>query len=351
MPIDNAFHYDVSECLKGTGGSGSCNEEIVAEEVLICGGDFVQLSTETGESARWFSYSGGYLGTAPSMGITIEADDFIIAIYDRVGGCLDGEVWEVLIDPPITELPDLLVCAGDTVNVTMPGEWRSITWTSRNREFEGVINENMVSYVPQGETDLITIQAESFRGCQYTTNFEVTVSQLTGAVAATEYTVGEGESVTLEASGGRRYLWLPAESLSNPNSPTPVATPDISTEYTVFIFNDAGCSEEFKVYVEVVQVAFAPDVFSPNGDGRNERFRVYDLDGPVDMTFTIFDRAGNRVFESSQLSEVAAQGWDGTNNGTPLPAGTYFWKINGTYADGRKILINGDTKGALQLIR
>lgn len=353
MPIDNAFHHDVSQCLQGTAASGDCDEEIVPEEVVICGGDFVQLFTQSGQIARWFSYSGGYLGTAPNMGLTVTSDDFVIAVYDRVGGCLEGEVFEIKVDTPLPELPDLSVCLGDSVNVAMPGEWRSITWTSRNQEFRTVINENSISYVPAvtTEPDIITVMAESFLGCRYSINFTVVLSEPTGAVASEVYEIGEGESVRLEASGGRRYLWLPADGLSDNQAANPIASPDVSTEYTVFIFNDAGCAQEFTVNVEVIQTAFAPDAFSPNGDGRNEVFRVYDLDGPVDMTFTIFDRAGNRVFQTSNLSEIAASGWDGNNNGNPVPAGTYFWKVTGTYADGQKILINGDTKGALQLIR
>jgi len=346
MPIDNAFHYNVSECLQGQ--SSPCNEEIPIEEILLCGESFIQLETETGEIARWFSFEGGYLGTSASLGVNVTGDDFVIAVYDRTGGCVDGEVFGIKYDAGLPALPDVEVCDGEEVNVTVAGVWESIEWTSAAQGPLSTTNE--ITYTPEAN-DEVTINATSLRGCTFEMTFDVTVADSTGTVNGTQFEIGEGESVRLEAGGGNEYLWLPATGLSNNQIANPLASPESTTEYTVLITTGLGCTSEIKVLVEVVLTSFAPDAFSPNGDGRNERFRVYDLEGPVDFTFSIFDRAGNRVFQTSTLSEATVSGWDGTNNGNPVPAGTYFWRVTGTYADGQKILINGETKGALQLIR
>ena len=348
MPIDNAFHYDVSECLQGTSG-GACAEDLEVQEILICGSDFVQLETETGQRARWFSFAGGYLGTGPGMALNVAGDDFVIAVYERAGSCINAEVFEIQFEQGLPGLPDIGICEGEEVSVTIPGSWQVIRWFTQQQG--SVANStNTFAYRPEVD-DLVTVEVTSFRGCDYRVSFQVSVSDSTATVPQTAYQIGEGESVRLEAGGGNRYLWLPADGLSNNQIARPLASPDQTTEYTVFVFNEGGCVSEIQVLVEVIQTAFAPDAFSPNGDGRNERYRVYDLEGPVSFTFTIFDRTGNRVFESSRLSEVVASGWDGTNNGVPVPAGTYFWRVKGTYLDGQEVLINGDTKGALQLIR
>src|SRR5205814_1533078 len=50
-----------------------------------------------------------------------------------------------------------------------------------------------------------------------------------------------GGSVTLNVSGGTTYTWTPASSLSNANSPSPVASPTANTVYSVTATSAAGC--------------------------------------------------------------------------------------------------------------
>ena len=55
-----------------------------------------------------------------------------------------------------------------------------------------------------------------------------------------------------------------------------------------------------------------------------------------EYTLTIFDKFGNLVFKTNELSERGqpTEAWDGTKNGTPLPQGTYIWQISATFSDG-----------------
>ena len=55
-----------------------------------------------------------------------------------------------------------------------------------------------------------------------------------------------------------------------------------------------------------------------------------------EYTLTIFDKFGNLVFKTNELSEKGqpTEAWDGTKNGTPLPQGTYIWQISATFSDG-----------------
>ena len=50
----------------------------------------------------------------------------------------------------------------------------------------------------------------------------------------------------------------------------------------------------------------------------------------------IFDKFGNLVFETTKVDEKGSPmyGWNGTNNGMPLPQGTYIWKIYAEFSDG-----------------
>lgn len=347
MPIDNAFHYSVSECLQG-GVGGACNEQLLVQEKILCGSNSITLATETGEDARWFSVNEGYLGTSAQLSFTTGGQDFVIAVYDRIGGCIDGEVFSVIPDGAPEPLDDLTICDGDQISVEVTGAWNSISWSSTN---EGALSTaSTLTYVPQAD-DVVTLEVTSVNGCDYQQSFTIDIDEVVASVRDSVVQVTEGESVQLFASGGTQYLWEPATGLSSANVASPLASPGENTLYTVSVFNDTGCIDQTTVLVEVILTAFAPDMFSPNGDGRNERFMVYDLESVASFTFSIFDRAGNTVFESSNLNDVTVRGWDGTKAGTELPAGTYYWRISGDYASGQTITVNGKNKGALQLVR
>jgi gliding motility-associated-like protein len=62
----------------------------------------------------------------------------------------------------------------------------------------------------------------------------------------------QGTSVTLQASGGERYVWTPAPSLNDPEQPAPVATPDSSTTYQVIGYSKGDCqTDTAQVHVTV----------------------------------------------------------------------------------------------------
>jgi gliding motility-associated-like protein len=87
---------------------------------------------------------------------------------------------------------------------------------------------------------------------------------------------------------------------------------------------------------------FIPNVFSPNGDGHDDYLFVRG-DCITNMTFVVFDRWGNKVFESTSLSK----GWDGTYNGQPMNTGSYIWYLKATLKDGATI----ERKGDVTLVR
>jgi len=67
-----------------------------------------------------------------------------------------------------------------------------------------------------------------------------------------------------------------------------------------------------------------PSAFTPNGDGLNDVFRVKYPFTVSAFSFAIFNRWGERVFQSNDITK----GWDGTYNGTDQNAGAYVWMIS-----------------------
>ena len=79
-----------------------------------------------------------------------------------------------------------------------------------------------------------------------------------------------------------------------------------------------------KDHHKILKEPKVPNVFSPNGDGINDQWVIQFLDSYPGCTVEIFNRYGQKVYQSTGYSKP----WDGMINGNPLPIGTYYWIIN-----------------------
>ncbi len=135
-----------------------------------------------------------------------------------------------------------------------------------------------------------------------------------------------GQEVQLEATVDTpvsSYQWTPVNTLNNPSIADPVASPLTNTLYQVSVLGFDGCTASASVDIKVYRALKMPNAFTPNGDGRNDIFRVPPLLQISVINFSVYDRLGARVFFTSNSS----QGWDGRFDGHPQPAGTYVWQL------------------------
>lgn len=87
----------------------------------------------------------------------------------------------------------------------------------------------------------------------------------------------------------------------------------------------SGCESmsEANLVVNIVGYELAvPNVFTPNGDGQNDEFRVV-YRSLKNYSIVIFNRWGRKVYQSTN----PAEGWDGTVGGGLAPPGVYFYYI------------------------
>jgi gliding motility-associated-like protein len=99
--------------------------------------------------------------------------------------------------------------------------------------------------------------------------------------------------------------------------------------FTYVVCNQAGC-DEATVFVQVwCSDVYVFNGFSPNGDGINDVLIIEGLAMYPNNRLQIFNRWGNRVFDSVSPYK---NNWDGRwHNGQLVPDGTYFYllKLNG----------------------
>jgi gliding motility-associated-like protein len=85
-------------------------------------------------------------------------------------------------------------------------------------------------------------------------------------------------------------------------------------------------------------------VFSPNGDGVNDLFKVEGNTIVSVLSLRIFDRWGGLVYERYGLNPADKDGWDGTFNGKELNPGVYVYRAELLHDDERMTteVIRGD---------
>ncbi len=87
---------------------------------------------------------------------------------------------------------------------------------------------------------------------------------------------------------------------------------------------------------------FVPNVFSPNGDGKNDLLKVYG-NYITSLEMRIFNQWGEQVTEIRNIN----QGWDGTYKGKPQPVGVYVYVLKATLSTGKTVTL----KGSITLVR
>ena len=118
----------------------------------------------------------------------------------------------------------------------------------------------------------------------------------------------------------------------------------------VKIANNHGCEYESELFEISISVSMlqVPNVFTPNGDGTHDEFRVV-YRSIKEFHCQIYNRWGHLVYEWTD----PAKGWDGTINGNPAAEGTYFYVIEATGddydEDGKRIKYF--MKGDINLLR
>jgi len=91
--------------------------------------------------------------------------------------------------------------------------------------------------------------------------------------------------------------------------------------------------------VKVVAGVFVPSAFTPNNDGKNDRWTIPFLDPSWGAKVMVFDRTGQLVYQARGV----VVDWDGKFKGLPLDTGSFVYYIQ--FADGKP-----DLKGTLTLI-
>jgi gliding motility-associated-like protein len=176
----------------------------------------------------------------------------------------------------------------------------------------------------------VTLQVVSAAGCGSavsTQNIVVLPAPVVNAGADKLISTGAsiGMTAAISPAGNYSYLWTPAAGLSNATLLNPVATPQATTTYAVTATDNInGCTSTDSVKITVISKLFIPNAFTPNNDGRNDKWAIPAMALYPDATVAVFNRYGEKIFESDNY---VSNPWDGTFKGKAQPMGSYVYII------------------------
>ena len=250
------------------------------------------------------------------------------------------------------------VCVGDPVFIEFTGSASNIS--DGGFDWSGFDGGNILSGLGGGPYELdwsnsgmktITLQVTTDDGCTDSITENINVTEL-GLLTESPLSINLGDSVAINVlrdpnssseSSIASYSWNNVETLSCSDCPSPMASPQISTTYTVEAVDEDGCVAAESILVNVIipepipQLTI-PSAFSPNGDGMNDFFRPTTDMGIVAMEMKIYNRWGEMVFESTDRNVY----WDGKYNDEYVPLGVYAYWIIIELQDGSTRLMTGN---------
>lgn len=310
-------------------------------DTTICSGSSVVLSTTTGTGYTYFWSNGSSsLGNTSSVTVTPTVTTTYYTATSVLGGCLTRDTVTVFVN----NLADTIAvtnagCAGNdgTASSTPSGGNTPYTylWST------GATTPIIAGLTPGTYWCTITDAA----GCTYQAPAIVGGITNLNPDAGISTTITQGDQVMLNGSGGQYYTWSPAGSLSCVNCANPIASPTVTTTYTLTVSDSIGCTQydTVTIFVELFcGEVFVPNAFSPNGDGQNDILYVR---GPCIQTveFKVFNRWGECVFKTDD----PLIGWDGTWRGQACENGVFTYTAKGYTLDGNSF----SKKGNVSLVK
>ena len=249
------------------------------------------------------------------------------------GACITQAITIDAPDPvaPIAQAAPLSGCPPLAVQFTeaTADSVVSCAWSFGDGDSASVCDPLHV-YESSGAYD-VTLAVTLANGCRYDTTYQdlVVVSETPVAAFAASpqpATPDDTEVSFTDQSTGAVTAWAwdfdTIPPFSSTDSDPTVIFPPIPGEYPVVLVvtNAAGCTDTLRsvIRVESNGEITLPNVFTPNGDGVNDRFRPFEQ-FPGRWRLTIHSRWGQALFTTDAVTD----GWSGAD----APDGTYFWTL------------------------
>ena len=288
----------------------------VNDSVGICPGTF-SLLLDAGNSATTYSWNTG----SHSNAITVFAAGLYTAIVQGVNGCIANDSFQVLTySAPVISLDkNIVLCSGQSAIINAGAGYTQYQWNTGS-------SSQSISIQTLGKYWVTVTDRYQCSGTD-TTEIDHAAPSPSGFLPP-DTTVCIYTSFPLgPVSAFENYSWSTGETTAS----IVVSEPGL---YTLSVTDNDGCVGSDTININPKPCAediFVPNGFTPNGDGHNDVLRPLNLNHErlARFHFTIFNRWGQRIFESRNSS----LGWDGKFQGTEMDTGVYVWQLEYQFPD------------------
>lgn len=314
------------------------NSGITTTETEYCAEGTVQIETEGVSNGSFSSSPSGLIisslnGTINLGGSTPGTYHVIFSFTES--GCNYKDTLTITIAGfPDIGMPDHIhLCEGEYWTPNAEGV-DNLVWS------DGLVNGEPVLGVLGNQT--FTVSGVTAEGCEVEKNIVVsthaipTVSFIANPTEGTPPLIVDFENTS---SGADTYTWIYGDGTQEEDNSTNVTHVYEVGEYNATLIGASqyGCADTASVLIKVYfpeMIYEFPNVFTPNGDGSNDVFKIKIPENIEELNIVILNRWGNVVFEDDKLNF----GWNGKvkNSGAECDDGTYFYKVELTSMNGEK---------------
>ena len=279
-----------------------CEGEMVTLDATVPAATYLWTTGETSAILTASPSSSSSIGVQVSFGSCSSEDSVFIRVQPR---------------PELELPPDQAICPGANVQIVALTDATSVLWNT------GDTTQNIVISLPGTYTATVALA-----GCSRSESTTLSSVQSAFSGLGADTTICDDIAIDLDATTpGATYLW-------NTGSTDPILNTGDAGIYIVLV-DDGQCLYRDSITIQerhcVYFDAFMPNTFSPDGDGRNDEYKVFLPDdiNIISFTLQIYNRWGDVLFETSDPNT----GWNGTKNGRLLPTDVYIARISIQYSD------------------
>lgn len=184
-------------------------------------------------------------------------------------------------------------------------------------------------------------------GCSFETDIIMNAGSALVVDLGEDLVVDDGAGIpvtaTIYGNDVTDIEWIPQICIGCTSSFVTIVS---DTVFKVIVTDLGGCTAEDQLVIKVKENAevFAPNIFSPNGDGINDTWRLFSSNPLARVKqLAVFDRWGGMVFSSSGYHPSDDESaWDGTRKGRKCGAGVYVFMAEVEVKKGKTVSLKGE---------
>ena len=332
LSVTNPINGCVNNTLTATVATNTTSPLISAvatSSVITCSTSNSTL-TATPNNATWTIPSGG-TSTNPVMANT--AGDYTATVTDAFNGCETNTVITITsnIVPPNANAGAVAIMPCNLSSATLLGSSTttdavSYSWSGPNAA--SITSGANTSTPTVTNTGVYTLTVTNLAtGCTQTATVGVTQDNVT-AEFTYDPTTGEAPltvNFTDASVGATSWSWTFGNGSSSTTQNPNTLFSNAGT-YTVTLIASSNLCSDTVAHTIIVEDGFSvviPNVFTPNGDGRNDVFHI-NVKGVKSAEGLIYNRWGQLLYSWDALNTS----WDGkASNGENCPDATYYYII------------------------